>query len=192
MDQFSVLQDNHDDDNDDGGGAILGSDFNQFLTRLFDRGRRVAGRGNNPGLTFGSIGGGNNPGLTFGGGVSTSFGGTFDLGLGQMLDRSVQQHEEDSMRPTVITRKAKRNAKKHNPTLEPNDDIPREKSVATFACTICMTNQVNTVVLPCYHSCLCMTCALTMEQHSEVKDSEKRQCPTCRNPITEIKRIYIS
>ena len=41
-------------------------------------------------------------------------------------------------------------------------------------CTICFTNKVDTVVLPCKHMCLCSDCA------KDLRDRESQKCPMCR------------
>lgn len=44
----------------------------------------------------------------------------------------------------------------------------------TNECAVCMTNEKDTVVLPCKHMCLCFYCANIMRSQPNSK------CPICR------------
>jgi len=74
---------------------------------------------------------------------------------------------------------------------EPTDQLDilmaeiNKQKVQTRECAICLTNQVNSLCMPCRHSATCIDCAQTvMEQNA--------RCPICREPIKEILQIYIS
>eukprot|EP00163_Fabomonas_tropica_P001119 TRINITY_DN10851_c0_g1_i1.p1 TRINITY_DN10851_c0_g1~~TRINITY_DN10851_c0_g1_i1.p1 ORF type:complete len:368 (+),score=37.66 TRINITY_DN10851_c0_g1_i1:30-1106(+) len=51
-------------------------------------------------------------------------------------------------------------------------------------CCICMNNAVNTVILECHHSVLCLDCAKSLMA------SKIKECPVCRQEIKEIMEIY--
>merc|ERR1719498_1644971 len=44
-------------------------------------------------------------------------------------------------------------------------------------CVICLTNEKNTVVIPCRHLCLCKECA------EELRNRAGQKCPVCRGPL---------
>ena len=41
-------------------------------------------------------------------------------------------------------------------------------------CAICLTNRVDTIVLPCKHMCSCSSCCEDLRKRA-------RKCPICRN-----------
>ena len=51
----------------------------------------------------------------------------------------------------------------------------------THDCTICLTEKYNSVFVPCGHVCVCVKCAFSVTK-----------CPICRNPYTDILKIYFS
>lgn len=53
------------------------------------------------------------------------------------------------------------------------------------ACTICFERAVNTVIVPCGHSMLCVTCA-----RNYVLEEAKTICPGCRLPMQQIVRVF--
>lgn len=44
-------------------------------------------------------------------------------------------------------------------------------------CIICLTNNKNTIMMPCGHLCVCDECAIPIAKST-------KQCPVCRAPIT--------
>jgi len=44
-------------------------------------------------------------------------------------------------------------------------------------CPICLTNKIDTIVLPCKHMCLCSDCA------KDLSDRNNSKCPMCRTTI---------
>mmetsp|Transcript_3771 Transcript_3771/g.4182 ORF Transcript_3771/g.4182 Transcript_3771/m.4182 type:complete len:300 (-) Transcript_3771:28-927(-) len=48
-------------------------------------------------------------------------------------------------------------------------------------CKVCFDNPINSVIVDCGHSCLCMTC---------VESHEFKVCPVCRTPVTKIVKVY--
>mmetsp|Transcript_42636 Transcript_42636/g.109728 ORF Transcript_42636/g.109728 Transcript_42636/m.109728 type:complete len:113 (-) Transcript_42636:6871-7209(-) len=46
-------------------------------------------------------------------------------------------------------------------------------------CKVCFANDACAVLLPCGHICVCEACALQLED-----------CPICKTPIEERKRVY--
>eukprot|EP01084_Bolivina_argentea_P127697 225814_1 len=50
-------------------------------------------------------------------------------------------------------------------------------------CGGCVLNQINTVIIPCYHQYLCNECA---------SKAQMQRCPVCRAPIKEIKQTFMS
>jgi hypothetical protein len=50
-------------------------------------------------------------------------------------------------------------------------------------CAICLTNKVNTIVLPCKHMCCCSLCCEDLRKRA-------RKCPICRNGYQDFKIRY--
>jgi len=44
-------------------------------------------------------------------------------------------------------------------------------------CAVCLTNKIDTFVLPCNHLCLCSSCAKDLKTHNNFR------CPMCRRNI---------
>ncbi|KAB8236047.1 hypothetical protein BDV23DRAFT_168093 [Aspergillus alliaceus] len=72
---------------------------------------------------------------------------------------------------------------------EPKDD---EELNVNLECKICMSQLVDTVLIPCGHAILCRWCA---EQHSRsdrMRPKASVVCPLCRAPVKQKLRIYLS
>ena len=70
----------------------------------------------------------------------------------------------------------------HGSCCSPSDDSDTQKCTQNVCC-ICVTNEVNTVIVPCGHSCYCHDCSIESIKHSN-------QCPICRSKITSIITVY--
>jgi len=58
-----------------------------------------------------------------------------------------------------------------------DSDVSGKASQEGKECTICMTNKVDTIVLPCKHMCLCVGCA------KDLQDRKDSKCPMCRTTV---------
>lgn len=58
-----------------------------------------------------------------------------------------------------------------------NSDLNANANMEGKDCTICLTNKINTVVLPCKHMCLCLECA------TDLKERNNQKCPMCRQNV---------
>lgn len=56
-----------------------------------------------------------------------------------------------------------------------------EATEGEVACVVCMHNRVDSVLQPCGHACLCMSCA-----------GKTAHCPMCRSPTTSVVAIRIT
>jgi hypothetical protein len=66
------------------------------------------------------------------------------------------------------------------PVAEESDDIMQWRPL----CSICMDNDVQVTLKPCFHACLCDGCALAIR---EVGDA----CPICRCIVEGTQQIYL-
>ncbi|XP_010486104.1 PREDICTED: probable E3 ubiquitin-protein ligase LUL4 [Camelina sativa] len=60
-----------------------------------------------------------------------------------------------------------------------------EDSGSGKECVICMTEAMDTAVLPCRHLCMCSDCAKELRLQSN-------KCPICRQPIEELLEIKVN
>lgn len=58
------------------------------------------------------------------------------------------------------------------------DKVPMRLVLDT--CCICLTNEKDQAVVPCFHMCVCSGCSTRI-----------RQCPMCRGPVERIQRIFV-
>jgi hypothetical protein len=69
------------------------------------------------------------------------------------------------------------------PAPVPNEPNAREGQPT---CAKCLERAVATLIRPCRHSCLCVTCAI------EVGTPANATCPMCRVAISHIEGIFLS
>ena len=64
------------------------------------------------------------------------------------------------------------------------DEIPLEKINQKACCVVCFAKRNGVfVLLPCAHASLCEPCCFRLK-------NEESECPTCRSPITDYKKIF--
>ncbi|OJJ41578.1 hypothetical protein ASPWEDRAFT_167592 [Aspergillus wentii DTO 134E9] len=80
-----------------------------------------------------------------------------------------------------------------------NDGRPEpketEEMTVNLECKICMSQVVDTVILPCGHAILCRWCADQHMPSSRVDRSRPKghaTCPMCRTPVKQKFRIFLS
>ncbi|KAE8381418.1 hypothetical protein BDV26DRAFT_278807 [Aspergillus bertholletiae] len=108
-------------------------------------------------------------------------------------NHALRLHEENYLRhrrqqeEAVSHAKGLDNQKDGRP--EPKDD---KELTVNLECKICMSQLVDTVLIPCGHAILCRWCA---EQHARSNRSQSKApvlCPLCRTPVKQKLRIYLS
>ncbi|KAL4817131.1 hypothetical protein BDW67DRAFT_184205 [Aspergillus spinulosporus] len=65
-----------------------------------------------------------------------------------------------------------------------------EEMTINMECKICMSQVVDTVLLPCGHAILCRWCADELMPSSKACFKERATCPMCREPVKQKHRIY--
>lgn len=65
-----------------------------------------------------------------------------------------------------------------------------EELTINMECKVCMTQLVDTVLLPCGHAILCRWCADKLIPSSNGYPKGKAACPMCRDPIKQKVRIF--
>lgn len=65
------------------------------------------------------------------------------------------------------------------PIVQPNQVSPQYTDL--FVCKVCFENPINTVLLECGHSALCVECA---------KEITGKPCPFCRRPVSRVVVTY--
>jgi hypothetical protein len=58
-----------------------------------------------------------------------------------------------------------------------NSELSIEGNQELKDCTICLTNKIDTIVIPCKHMCICIECA------KDLRDRNNQKCPMCRNVV---------
>ena len=66
-----------------------------------------------------------------------------------------------------------------------DEDVSASESEKRGLCVVCKIHYHKTVNLPCMHACLCFHCA------KAIAEDNKKLCPVCREPLTEIKQLYL-
>ncbi|KAB8075936.1 hypothetical protein BDV29DRAFT_155177 [Aspergillus leporis] len=107
---------------------------------------------------------------------------------------ALHYYEENYLRPQ---RRQLEEAVSHSRGLDDQKDgrpEPKEDKDLTvnLECKICMSQLVDTVLIPCGHAILCRWCA---EQHTRPDRSRPKAsvlCPLCRAPVKQKIRIYLS
>ena len=56
---------------------------------------------------------------------------------------------------------------------------------STKSCVVCLEEDVNHVIIPCGHICLCQKCA-----KSNVLRKMNKRCPECRGKMEKVYRVY--
>ena len=54
-------------------------------------------------------------------------------------------------------------------------------------CSVCMKKSIDTVIIPCYHACMCRSCADRV-----LNRANTGKCPICRRQIQRLRTIYLS
>lgn len=69
------------------------------------------------------------------------------------------------------------------------DEPVEDAKEAEKCCKICFDKKIKTVIIPCGHACLCISCARNLGLGKKLSD--KTLCPICRNPFTMINKLFI-
>jgi hypothetical protein len=69
------------------------------------------------------------------------------------------------------------------PKAEPDEKIIDSDNPEEI-CSTCMQRKIATIVVGCWHRCLCVTCSRTYE------NKENPQCPICRKVFNQIEKTY--
>lgn len=73
-------------------------------------------------------------------------------------------------------------------TPEPVAAAPDEGPQSALPqCKICMSADVDALLVPCHHALLCEPCAARIQG-----PAARRRCPVCREPVRSVQRIYLS
>lgn len=68
-----------------------------------------------------------------------------------------------------------------NDIIVPISSLKNE--IKPFICIICMVNNIDTIIEPCNHMCMCRDC---------IGKLSNKSCPCCNKQITNLKNIYVS
>lgn len=91
--------------------------------------------------------------------------------------------EEQSVRGSSCTLNGKQVLKMESPKAGEEDVLAKE---GERSCVVCIQNVPVCVIAPCRHLCLCIGCAMEMYADS----GPKGVCPTCRQGVESVFRIY--
>ena len=65
-----------------------------------------------------------------------------------------------------------------------NEPLLLENNEYEQLCIICMERSIKTCIIPCGHSCICVTCSLDLKNRNFYK------CPLCNKTYSRIQRIF--
>ena len=102
----------------------------------------------------------------------------------QQIIHPIIQYEVHERRNQTRSNQQNNQQNTQIPTPVIDAECDTEAKPMILVCVICSVNCINTVLIPCMHSCLCCTCAKEFTAHS-------KDCPICRISILEINRIYL-
>lgn len=71
----------------------------------------------------------------------------------------------------------------HNVETDRQEREQLERRFGAHKCSVCMDNLSQTLLLPCWHLCMCNACATT----TQAREGEAFRCPICREPVSEKK-----
>ena len=69
-------------------------------------------------------------------------------------------------------------------TETPTKKRRRRKGSTDGSCTICYTEKIDCVIVPCGHMCMCFQCA-------EIVDDADNRCPICRQSIALLQKTFL-
>jgi len=78
-----------------------------------------------------------------------------------------------------------RGAARPSTTTETPPPKRRREEVASPTCTICYSESIDCVFIPCGHLTCCLRCA-------RLVDSDDNRCPICRQSIGMIQKIFVA
>jgi len=97
--------------------------------------------------------------------------------------------EERKKREELAEEERKKKRPPPPPPPPPQDhvDEPANKkqaiAIACGVCPVCSAAQVNHMIVPCKHVCLCESCAR--------RSPEWKTCPMCRGDVAGIQRVFV-
>ena len=109
-----------------------------------------------------------------------------DKGRGLKLDGmtveelETLEHEQEDALARVRAAKMKRQQIELEKVKRDLEEV-RERRL----CVVCRDEDIEVVIVPCGHACLCQECA------GAVKLSASALCPMCREPIDDVARIHV-
>lgn len=53
-------------------------------------------------------------------------------------------------------------------------------------CVVCFSEKIDTIIMPCRHMCLCITCANALQKSAK---PQAKKCPICRK--SKISKFYL-
>ncbi len=103
--------------------------------------------------------------------------------VAQSLPQRHRRHSPVSPLPTVSPLSSLQSQVTYPNKLD--EDVSASESEKRGLCVVCKIHYHKTVNFPCMHACLCFHCA------KAIAEDNKKLCPVCREPLTEIKQLYL-
>jgi len=100
---------------------------------------------------------------------------------------------EEAIMSTPIRRRRSR-------SMNPSPSKLLEEYKMKWTCKVCLVSEVEVILQPCGHLCLCEPCSLSIRSHflaNRLRDLmfgepvPRTPCPICRQPIVSSAKIYI-
>ena len=89
------------------------------------------------------------------------------------------QNDVDNLNKSIsILNEANYNLQNENNLLLTENKLLKKNDINT--CCICLDNNINIIIRPCNHACICNQCSLN-----------DNLCPICREPIQEKLKFFL-
>jgi len=136
--------------------------------------------------------------------LGTDAGGAGSLGdvrgpvpAGGRLDTPRPEWGSGSLEEATMSTSIRR---RRSRSMNPSPSKLLEEYKMKWTCKVCLVSEVEVILQPCGHLCLCEPCSLSIRSHflaNRVRDLmfgepvPRTPCPICRQPIVSSAKIYV-
>eukprot|EP00388_Colpodella_angusta_P000290 GDKJ01001112.1.p1 GENE.GDKJ01001112.1~~GDKJ01001112.1.p1 ORF type:complete len:142 (-),score=15.39 GDKJ01001112.1:25-450(-) len=119
-------------------------------------------------------------GSGFGSFLTGALIGAAAVGVGMLFAKSVNDEMQNEQKPSARVRRANEREMPRDIHAGIRNVVCEKSDNESSQCHVCLDNKINCAFRPCNHARCCTDCALQLTE-----------CPTCREPVTEMYRIFL-